>query len=138
MCDADTEANVMSEPAPFARQGSDGFTRLQRHQHGLECRVLDRNRIVEDDHHAVTGVTFERATVLDDLLANGRVVLAEQFHYVFRIGALSEAGEAAQVTEERGNLWRFYVVARTSTSLMEEDGCSILETPRGTPTGRVK
>ena len=32
------------------------------------------------------------------------MVVAQQGHHVFRIGALSEPGEPAQVTEERGNL----------------------------------
>ena len=29
-------------------------------------RVLYRHRIIEDDHHAVSSVAFERAVVLDD------------------------------------------------------------------------
>jgi hypothetical protein len=32
------------------------------------------------------------------------VVVAQQRHHVFRISALSETSEPAQVTEERGNL----------------------------------
>ena len=87
-----------------SRQRSDGVTHFKRHEHRLERRVLDWHRIVEDHHHAVTGVAFERAVVLDDDFADGRMVVAQQGHHVFRVGAFGEAGEPAQVTEERGNL----------------------------------
>ena len=38
------------------------------------------------------------------ILADGRMVVAQQGHHVFGVRALGEAGEAAQVTEERGYL----------------------------------
>ena len=85
-------------------QSSEGVTQFKRHQHGLKRRVLYRHWIVEDHHHAVTGVAFERAVVLDDDFADGRMVVAQQGHHVFSVGAFSEAGEPAQITEERGNL----------------------------------
>jgi hypothetical protein len=37
---------------------------------------------------------FERAVVFDDDFANGRVVVAEQRHHVFRVRAFGEAGGA--------------------------------------------
>ena len=40
----------------------------------------------------------------DDDFADGRVVVAQQGHHVFRVGALSEPGEPAQVAKECGNL----------------------------------
>src|SRR6185437_16937132 len=55
-------------------------------------------------HHAVTSIAFERAVVLDDDFADSRVVVAQQGHHVFRVGAFGETGETAQVAEERGNL----------------------------------
>ena len=39
-----------------------------------------------------------------DEFADGRMVVAQQGHYVFRVGAFREAGEPAEVAEERGNL----------------------------------
>ena len=35
-------------------------------KHGLERRVIYRNRIIENNHYSVTSVAFERTAVLDD------------------------------------------------------------------------
>jgi hypothetical protein len=48
------------------------------------------NRIVEDHHHAVTSVPFERAVVHNDDFADGGVVVPQQGHHVFRIRAFNE------------------------------------------------
>jgi hypothetical protein len=45
--------------------------------HGLERRVLHGHRIVENDHHAIASVAFERAAVFDDDLPDRRVVVAQ-------------------------------------------------------------
>src|SRR5262249_31001118 len=95
MRDANAEANIMPKPPPLVRQLADGIAQFERHEHGLERWVLYRHGIIKDHHHAVTSVTFERAVVLDDDFADGRMVVAKQRHHVFRVGALSEAGEAA-------------------------------------------
>src|SRR4029077_1571467 len=100
----DAETNVMPPPTPRFRQGSDCVTHLKRHEHSLERRVFYWHRIVEDHHYAVASVSFERAVVLDDDFADGRMIVAQQSHHVSRVGALSEAGEAAKVAEERGYL----------------------------------
>jgi hypothetical protein len=83
------------EPAPFVRQCSDGAAHFEGHVDRLERWVLYRHRIVEDDHHAVAGVAFESAAVLDDDFANRGVVLTQQHHYVFSICAFSEPREAS-------------------------------------------
>ena len=75
---ADAEANLVPEPTPGCRQSSDGVTHFKRHEHSLKRRVLDWHRIIEDHHHAVTSVSFERAVVLDDDFADGRMVVAQQ------------------------------------------------------------
>jgi hypothetical protein len=49
-------------------------------------------------------VPFKRAVVFDNDFVDGSVVVAQRSHYVFRISAFGEAGEAAQVTEQRRNL----------------------------------
>ena len=100
MRDADAKANVVPPPMPRFGQGTDGLAHFERHQHSLERRVLDWHWIIEDHHHPVTGVAFERAAVLNDLLANRRMIFAEQRDYIFRVGAF---GEAAQVAEQRGD-----------------------------------
>ena len=89
------------QPTPRFSQGPDCVTHFKRHEHRLKRRVLHWYWVIEDHHHAVTSVSFERAVVLDDDFADGRMVVAQQGHHVFRIGAFSEPGEPAQVTEER-------------------------------------
>ena len=79
-------------------------THFKRHEHGLKRRVLYRHWIIEDDHHAITSVPFERAVILDDDFADGRMIVAQKSHHVFRIGTFSEPGEPAQVAEERSYL----------------------------------
>ena len=56
----------------------------------LQRRVLHWHRIIENHHHAVTGIAFERPAILDDLLANGSVVFAQQRYYVLRISAFGK------------------------------------------------
>ena len=70
----------------------------------MQRRIVDRHRIVEYHHHAVAGIALQRAAVLDDDFADRRVIVAQQRHHVFRVRTLGEPGEAAQVTEQRGNL----------------------------------
>src|SRR5580704_13595412 len=82
----DAEAKVMSPLPPLFRQVSDCITHFKSHEHGLKRRVLYWHWIVEHHHHAVTGVAFERAVVLDDDFANGCMIVAQQRHHVFRVG----------------------------------------------------
>jgi hypothetical protein len=56
---------VVPEPTPFLRQCANSITHFERHQHGLERRVLDLDRIVEDDHHTVANVPFEHDDLRD-------------------------------------------------------------------------
>ena len=91
---ADTEANLMPQATPGFRQRSDCLTYFKGHEHSLKRRVLYWHRIVENHHHAVTSVAFERAVVLDDDFADSRMIVAQQSHHVFRVGAFGEPGEA--------------------------------------------
>ena len=88
----------MSISAPIASRISSAISTAR------ERRVGHRHRIVEDHHHAVAGEALQRAAVLDDDLADRRVVLAQQRHHVFRVRGLGEPGEAAQVAEQRRDL----------------------------------
>ena len=101
MRNANAKADLVPEAAPCCGQGPKSFTQFKGHEDRLQCRVLHCHWITEHDHHTVTSVAFERAAVFDDLLANGRVILAEQRYYVLRVCAFGETCEAAQVTEER-------------------------------------
>ena len=62
----DAEAYLVPEATPRLRQRSDSLPHFKRHEYRLERRVLDWNWVVEDNHHAVAGVPFERAVILDD------------------------------------------------------------------------
>jgi hypothetical protein len=83
----DAKANFVPEAAPGLRQSSEGVTHFKRHEYSLKRRVLDWHWVVEHYHHAVTSVTFERAVVLDYDFADGRMIVAQQGHHVFRVGA---------------------------------------------------
>src|SRR5262249_56737032 len=72
MRNADAEANVVPPPMPPLRQGSDSLTHFEGHQDRLERGVLDWHRIVEDHHHAVTGIArFLPPQVADLIVASG-------------------------------------------------------------------
>jgi hypothetical protein len=102
--DADPEAYVVSPPTPRFGQRTDSFTHFERHKHSLKRWAVYRDRIVEDHHHAITGVPLKRTAVLDDDFADGCVIIAQKRNNVFRVGAFKEASEPAQITEERGYL----------------------------------
>ena len=88
----------------------------------MECRVFRRHGIVEDDHYAVAREPFERAAVFDYDFADGRVIVAQQSHHVFRVVAFREPSEPTQITEERGNLspMAFELLLRYLTPLSDQ------------------
>ena len=91
----------MRQPAPSA---GDDVAHRDRHADGALGGVGHRDRIVEEDHHAVAGEALERALVGEDEPAHLRVVLAEHAHHLLGLGGLGEGGEAAQVDEDHGDL----------------------------------
>ena len=92
------------EPTPLLRQRPDGVTHFERHQHGLERGVINRNGIIEDDHHAVARVTLKCSAILDNALTDGRVIIAQKRHNVLGVCTFGKASETAQIAEERRNL----------------------------------
>src|SRR5262245_2134138 len=62
--DPNAEANIVTKFAPLLDQLSDGRSHINRHPYGLESGVIDRNWVIEHNHHAVTGIAFKRATIL--------------------------------------------------------------------------
>ena len=92
---ADAKTNIVPPPRSRFRQRSDCVLHFKCHQYGLRRWVLYWHRVIEDDHHAVISVPFQRAIVVDDDFADGRMVVASQGRHVFRVGALGEPGEPA-------------------------------------------
>ncbi len=64
----------------------------------------ERDRRVEQHHDAVTGIAVERALVAEDQFAKRCVIFAQHVHDLFRLGALGERGEPAQVAEHHRHL----------------------------------
>src|SRR5262249_54101940 len=85
MCYSDPETKVVTKRAPFLNDPIDCFAHVESHEDCLECRVFYRDRIVEDHHDTIASKTFKGAAVLEDDLADGCVVIAQQGHHVFRV-----------------------------------------------------
>ena len=62
-----------------------------------------RNRIVEEDHHAVAGKALQRAFVLHDEPAHLGVVLAQHGHHFLGLHRRGKRGETAQAQEADGD-----------------------------------
>jgi hypothetical protein len=69
----------------------------------LKRGIFHRDRIVEDDHHAIASKPLKRAAVFDDDLTDCRMIVAQERHYVFRVRTFGETSKAAQVTEQRSD-----------------------------------
>src|SRR4029077_13195303 len=78
MRDANTEAKVVTKLAPFLDQSADYPAHIKRHQDGLQRRILDRDRIIENDHHTIASKSLKRAAVLEDDLADSLMVIPQQ------------------------------------------------------------
>ena len=70
----------------------------------LQFVVLDRQRVVEEHHHAVSGEVLERRVVRPDELSEHAVVLAQDLEQLFGRSRLGERGEPTQVAEETGDV----------------------------------
>src|SRR4029077_8553112 len=91
MRDADPEAKVVTKVAPFFDQSADCRAHIERHQGGLQRRILDWDRIIENDHHDVASKSLQRAAVFENDLADSLMVVAQQRHNVFWVRAFREA-----------------------------------------------
>src|SRR5262249_52226290 len=102
---------AMPMPKPMSRphrcqvsvNAPNSVTHFERHQHSLQRWVFDGNRIIKHDHYAVARVALERTAIFDDDLADCRMIVAQQGHYVFRVRTFGETGKATQVAEQSGN-----------------------------------
>ncbi len=66
--------------------------------------ALDGQRVVEKDHHAITGEVLQRPLMFDDELAHGAVIIAQHAKDLLRLGGLGKTSEAAQIAEGHGDL----------------------------------
>ena len=70
--DPDPEAEFVPDPAPPFGQLPYGVPHRQRHLDRPPGRLLDRDRVVEEDHQAVAGEALQRAPEVEDQLGPGR------------------------------------------------------------------
>ena len=77
MRNPNAKANVVPKFAPLLNQLSYGRSHINRHPNGLESGVIDRNWVIEHDHHAVTSIAFKRAAILVYYPANCRMVFMQ-------------------------------------------------------------
>ena len=101
---ANPEAEHVAMPSPAECNVGDAIAHLDCHPDGACRPIRTRDRIIEEDHQPVAGESLQRPLVLEDELAQGGVILAQNAHRVFRLNGLGEGCEAAQVAEDDGDL----------------------------------
>src|SRR5262249_9828780 len=94
-CDADAESEHVAHARPLLRQLVHPLAHVERQADRALGVVVARNRIVEDNHDAVSEEPLQRALISEDKLAQVLVVLAQNAHDLFGLGRLGEGGEAA-------------------------------------------
>src|SRR5207244_1202196 len=105
--DANTESELVAALPPSPRHFSEALPHRERHAQRLQLVTFDRQRIVEEDHHPVAREVFERPLMLDDELAHGAVVLAEDSENLLRLGGFGvgrDVPEAAGPRRDRAAL----------------------------------
>src|SRR6266487_3671598 len=102
--DANTQGEFTSKLSPHSRQLLKSLAYRNREPNGLQLVLRDEQRIVEEDHHAVSGEMLERALVARDELPERGVVLAQHIEEVFGSCRLRECREVADIAEEAGDV----------------------------------
>ena len=102
--DAHAHQQIVATLLPSGTEGNHFPLHGQGHARGAGRRVVDAHRVVEKNHDAVAGETLQRAFVLQDQPAHGRMVFTEDAHHLLGIGGFGKGGEAAQVQKNDGNL----------------------------------
>ena len=98
--DSDSQPELRSPLVPDVAQLVEPLLRGEREPHGPQLMMLERQRIVEEDHEAVSRELLERAFVDGDQLAERPVVLAKHVEQLFGRSGLGERGEAAEIAEQ--------------------------------------
>src|SRR5689334_22413156 len=101
--DADADAQVVTAFFPLVGELREFRLHLEGHPDRLLRRIVERHRIVEEDHDRIAREAFDRALVRSDEAAHDAVVVAEHTHHFFGIGRFAELGVAMQVDEHNGD-----------------------------------
>ena len=98
------EGQVVAAPLPAVGQLPDAIPHVHRHpDRALRC-VVDRQRVVEEDHQPVPGEPLQRSAVGEDQRPQRLVVLAEDAHHLLGLARLRERCEAAKIAEDHHDL----------------------------------
>src|SRR5262245_42599439 len=102
--DPHAEGELRSTAAPARRQLLEPLAECEREADRLQLVVLDRHRVVEEHHDAVSRELLQRAAMLREQRADGAVVCTQHFDQILGRSRLGEPGEVAQVGEEAGDV----------------------------------
>lgn len=102
--DANAQAELDPALVPGLGQFSDPLLGEESELYGVQLVVLERDRVVEEDHDPVAGEVLKRARVARDQLSQRLVVGAQHVEEFLWSGCLGEGGEPAQVAEEAGDI----------------------------------
>ena len=94
----------MTATPPNLGKAAHAIAHCHGHLHGAEGGVGAGHRVVEEDHHAIAGKLFERATTFEDQRPKCLVVFAQDGHHVFGLGGFGEGREAADIAEDDRDL----------------------------------
>src|SRR6476646_5673376 len=93
----DSEPEGVALSTPVLRQLLDLVAHIERQAHRTFGMIRARNRVVEDDHDAVSEKTLQRTFVLEYEFSHVLVIFAENCHDLFRFGCFGKGGEIAKV-----------------------------------------
>src|SRR5262245_16294302 len=86
--DPHPEAEIPAPLAPACGQLGHAVAHAESHAQGALRRVGNRERVVEEDHHAVAREALEGPLVLEDQVAHGLVVFAQHGNDLLGLGGL--------------------------------------------------
>src|SRR5204863_5010568 len=101
---ADAEAKIVAVPTPNLQHLLRRFAHRDGH---LDCalrRFRCGQRIIEKDHHPIAAVVVERPLEAGHNRPECGVIVAQEGHYLFRLGPLGKSGETAYIAEDDDNL----------------------------------
>ena len=102
--DTDAEAELVAALVPARSERGDRGAHLERHADRRKLVLGKRDRIVEEDHHAVAGEMLDRALVRHDDAPHFAVVGTQHVHRLLGLGGLGERGKTPQVGEYHRDL----------------------------------
>jgi hypothetical protein len=103
-CDPGRESELVAPFPPPDGALADAVTHRERQLGRLQLWLPQRDRVVEEDHHPVSGEVLEGALVSSHELAGDRVVLGEDVDELFRFRRFGEGRESAEVEVDDGDV----------------------------------